>query len=435
MSITNLLFENEIDLRARKTLFDEVWTKDSFGEFFKITSSGGGGGGGELPSYLKHNSVEITGAGTNTVLDSNSVDVNDTAGNTGSSLSSTALTFGDSGGNIALTKSSVIAANQLATGTAAATAVNMNSEQSLLTWNNLSNSVAKSNTIQLTKSGAAEYSQLAPTSISVQNNTTGARAYVTPQVIYNNTFTKRVASLKNGTLTCGTGVNAVDSTIDTSLPYIELKADQLAFRTSSTTHNLLREDVIITNNLKALTNTTPTAANKMVLYNTATGVYNHTALPSASPTLPKTYFRSTTLNDYPALSGSLTSFLVGQERAVKTYTIGDDERIVFDFGGSPFIKYERWYVIGLAMENPGLKSIIKSRHVPYRLTDLGTPTEVQCCYVGGTAITSGGFTVQPFHIAFKAVKSGKTSTDDFSGYIEFHKVLHDASTAPTIVPT
>jgi hypothetical protein len=402
------------------------------GEYAPI-SGGGGGGGGELPSYLKPNSVEIAGAGTNTILDSNSVDVNDTAGNTGSSLTSTALTFGDSGGNNALTKTSVIAANRLATGTAAATVVNMNSEQTLLIWNNLSNAVAKSNTIQLTKSGAVEYAQLAPTSISVQNSTTGTRAYVTPQVIYNNTSTKLVASLKHGTLTCGTGVNAVESTIDTSLPYIELKADQLAFRTSSTAFNLLREDVIITNNLKALTNTTPTAPSKMVIYNTATGVYNHTALPSAAPTLPKTYFRSVTVADFPAVNASLTAFVSGQERAVKTYTFGDGERIVFDFGGATFIKYETWYVVGLAQAAPGFKSIIKATHVPYRLTDVGTT--IQSCYVSGTAFTSGAFTVQPYHIAFKISKSGKTASDDFSGNIEFHKVLHDASLAPSITPT
>jgi hypothetical protein len=45
MSITNALFPNEIDLRARKSIFEEVWTKalDSE-EYVRLIP-----GGGELP--------------------------------------------------------------------------------------------------------------------------------------------------------------------------------------------------------------------------------------------------------------------------------------------------------------------------------------------------------------------------------------------------
>lgn len=59
MSLTNLNFENEIDVRARTALISDLWTKDSNGEFFKVSPDGGGGA--VLPSYLKPSSVAMPG--------------------------------------------------------------------------------------------------------------------------------------------------------------------------------------------------------------------------------------------------------------------------------------------------------------------------------------------------------------------------------------
>jgi hypothetical protein len=120
MSITNALFPNEIDLRARKSIFEEVWTKALDSEEYVRLIPGGGGTPGELPYYLKTNSIKIDGDGSETLVTSNlistkasevttsvspsAVSVENFGNSTGSELSSTALTFGDTAGNVSLTK-------------------------------------------------------------------------------------------------------------------------------------------------------------------------------------------------------------------------------------------------------------------------------------------------------------------------------------------
>jgi hypothetical protein len=130
MSITNALFPNEIDLRARKSIFEEVWTKTLDSEEY-VRLIPGGGTPGELPYYLKTNSIKIDGDGSETLVTSNlistqaseattsvspsAVSVENFGNSTGSELSSTALTFGDTAGNVSLTKAGVDTVSRLQT--------------------------------------------------------------------------------------------------------------------------------------------------------------------------------------------------------------------------------------------------------------------------------------------------------------------------------
>lgn len=112
MSLTNLNFENEIDLRARKALISDLWTRDSEGEFFKVTP-GGGSGGGDVPYWVKMNKAELGDQSQMTVLDSFGLDVIDHTTNKAVELTASALTMGDTSGNSILDKGSVDAANRV----------------------------------------------------------------------------------------------------------------------------------------------------------------------------------------------------------------------------------------------------------------------------------------------------------------------------------
>jgi hypothetical protein len=113
MSLTNLNFENEIDVRARKALISDLWTRDSDGEFFKVTPAGGSGG--TLPYWVKMNKAELGDPSQKTVLDSFGLDVIDNTTGKSSELTALALTIGDSSGNSVLDKGSVDAANRVKT--------------------------------------------------------------------------------------------------------------------------------------------------------------------------------------------------------------------------------------------------------------------------------------------------------------------------------
>lgn len=432
MSLTNLNFENEIDVRARKALLSELWTKDNDGTFFRVGPSGAPV---NLPSYLKTNSVEISGvANTKTVIDENSVDVNDLTAVKGTSLTPTTLTFGDSGGNVTFTKSSADAANKLAAGIAAAQNTIIGDGRTLLVWNSLTNGIIRTNNMKLIKN-SAEYSTLEPSALAVVNNSLGSSCTISPTKFVSTDASKNLLILGSSNVIYGQATTPSGNILDTNATYTSLTKQGLNIKEASLpTVVLARDDIVVTNNLKAVASAPTIASSRMVTFDTVAKTFNYAPIPSGGAvTLPKTYYKTVTVNDFPAVNATLNGFVLGQERAVKTYALNSGDKLVFAFDFSPHIKYDTWYVVGLALENIGLKSIIKASHIPYRLGDVGNA--VQTCYVNGTAFTSGAFTVQPYHIAFKVTKSGKTSSDDFTGYVEFHKILHDSSIADTITPT
>lgn len=112
MSLTNLNFENQIDVRARKALISDLWTRDSEGEFFKVTP-GGGSGGGDVPYWVKMNKAELGDSSQMTMLDSYGLDVIDNTTNKAVELTASALTMGDTSGNSSLDKRSIDAANRV----------------------------------------------------------------------------------------------------------------------------------------------------------------------------------------------------------------------------------------------------------------------------------------------------------------------------------
>ena len=426
MSIFNDAYSNEFRARFAKVTAEEVWTKDEIsGEYFRVAP---GGDGGTLPYYLKPNAVEITGGVFNTQIDGNSIGVNNTSIDTGSLLESSTLTFGDISGNVILNKNDIRAANKLYAAINGSVNSVATTDQSLLIYDASASTLKRSSAISLSTS-ATNFNKISTTGLVMQNPSL-SYATIQPNNISLANISKQMVRIKDGSLTLGAST-ATDGAfvLDTTQPYLNLQTSSIALRTAATTHILYKEDIAVTNNLKGLVNAAPGGTSKMVTYNTSTGVYNHTALPSAAPVVPKTYYRTVTVDDFPCMNDAFTGFR--DSRPVKTYAFGDNERIIFDFSTGTKIKYDRWYIVGLAMENAGLKSLIKASHIPYRYSEANSPTTVSCCYYGGTAFTDGVNTVQPYHIAFGVSKSGKTITDDFTGYIEFHKVLHDASTAPT----
>jgi hypothetical protein len=430
MSLTNLNFENEIDVRARKALISDLWTRDSGGEFFKVTP---GGGSTILPSYLKSNSVEISGVSNNkTVLDENSVDVNDLSAGTGTSLTPTSLTFGDSGGNVTFTKSSADTANKLASGIAATQNTVLGDGRTLLVWNSPTNGIIRTNNMKLIKN-SAEYSTLEPSALAVVNNSLGSSCTISPSKFVSTDASKNLLILGSSNVIYGQATTPSGNVLDTNATYTSLTKQGLNIKEAALpTAVLARDDVIVANKLATVSKVFgPSAAYEMVIYNPTTKAFGYATTPSSAPTLPKTYYKSVTTNDFPSMNDSFTAFLTARE--VKTYALNSGDRLIFDFGATPYVKFETWYLVGLALENPGFKSLIKASHVPYRQTDVGTT--VQCCYVGGLGFGGGGFTVQPYHIAFKISQAGKNNAQDFTGYIEFHKLLHDSSTADTITPT
>jgi hypothetical protein len=276
MSLTNLNFENEIDVRARKALISDLWTRDSEGEFFKVTPGGGGSGDlpywvkmnkaelgdqsqkavldsfglavvdnttnkaaeitasgltigdssgnsvldknsvdaanrvkniaqdmaptgkkvllynattsgityGDgtafLPSYLKTNSVEISGAGTKTSVRDYNIELSNTAAGKGAILGASSLVFLDSlASPVTFTSASADAANKLATGIASSINNTLGDGRSLLSWNSLGNNIIKTMNVKLTKT-SNEYSTLEPTKLAVYNTTTATSCAVSP---------------------------------------------------------------------------------------------------------------------------------------------------------------------------------------------------------------------------------------------------------------
>lgn len=273
MSLTNLNFENEIDVRARKALISDLWTRDSEGEFFKVTPGGGSGGtlpywvkmnkaelgdqsqkavldsfgldvidnttgksseltalaltmgdsvldknsvdaanrvkniaqdmaptgkkvllydaaskgitygdgAAFLPSYLKTNSVEISGAsGTKTSVRDYNIELSNTAAGKGAILGASSLVFLDSLATpVTFTSASADASNKLATGIASSINNTLGDGRSLLSWNSLGNNIIKTMNVKLTKT-SNEYSTLEPTKLAVYNTTTATSCAVGP---------------------------------------------------------------------------------------------------------------------------------------------------------------------------------------------------------------------------------------------------------------
>jgi hypothetical protein len=240
-------------IRAKKVMASENKTRDGTGEYFRVTPSGGGG---DLPYYLKQNNI-LMGAGViNSVMDVDSFDVNGgTLGDAkGASLRADSLIFGDNSGNSTFTKADVDALKYIQTGAMVSTK-NESLGHNLVLYNPTTKNLCRANTFTLGNALVGVYASMYE--ISVQSSAT---RYLR--------------------MTGGSGFQAIDGVLNSQLSH-----DRISFGNASGYKSLDRDDVTITNNLKALATKTIDSNSKMMLYDSTTKAFNFTDIP-AGITLP-----------------------------------------------------------------------------------------------------------------------------------------------------
>ncbi len=347
MSITNTLFPNEIDLRARKSIFEEVWTKAVDSEEYIRLIPGGGGTPGELPYYLKANSIKVDGGdGSETLVTSNlittqaagvtaaispsTVSVENSGNSTGSELSSTALTFGDTAGNVSLTKLGVDTVSRLQT-SESATVLNNAVGTLPIVYNPITKAFNQSRALQLLSADGNTRTNITTASFrsDMPNNParffmSGISAGVTHNealyrlfagafasgIVHRNTTTNKGSVMKEDSVTVG-DVNG--DAISTTGNWGKLAESSLSFKDSSGTVVLDKGDVGVTNKLKALTAATSGANSKMLIYDTGTSAFNYTDIPSGGAGVLPSYLQDTYIrmqaptNGYIEINGGATN--------------------------------------------------------------------------------------------------------------------------------
>lgn len=317
MSFTNPLFPNSIDLRARKTIFDEVWTKALDSEEY-VRLLPGDGGPSEIPYYLKANSIKIDGegetmvtsnlittqaAGVTTSISPSAVSVENIDNTTGSELSSTALTFGDTGGNVSLTKLGVDTVSRLQTSETATALVNAAGTFPLV-YNPTTKAFGQSRALQLLSADGNYRTNIttATTRNDMPNNSaryfmSGIPSGVTHNevnfrlyagafptgIVHRNLNTNKGTVAKEDSFTVG---DMNFDAISTTGNWGKLAETSLSFKDSSGTVVLDKADIVATNKLKALTTATAGANSKMLIYDTGTSAFNYTDIPSGGGTVP-----------------------------------------------------------------------------------------------------------------------------------------------------
>jgi hypothetical protein len=255
MSLYNYDSANEFKVRLNALRAEDIYQKNhTTGEFERV---GGGGGSTDLPYYLKPNSI-LMGAGVvNTVMDSDSIDVNGgTVGNAiGTSLRADSLIFGDNSGNSSFTKADIDALKYIQTGAMVSTK-NESWDHNLVLYNPTTKNLCRASTFTLGPSPALNV-HMSMYEISVQSSLT---RYLR--------------------MTGGSGFQAVEGVLNAQLSH-----DRISFGSASGYKTLNRDDIIVTNNLKALVNRTPDSNSKMLIYDSTTKAFNFTDIP-ASVALP-----------------------------------------------------------------------------------------------------------------------------------------------------
>jgi hypothetical protein len=288
MSITNTLFPNEIDVRARKATFEEAWVKDeTSGEYTKLIPGGGGGGGGTLPYYLKANSIKVDGSdvsstlitpnnistqasGLSTNISPSTLGIENFTNNTATELSATSLIFADINGNSTLTKAGVDTVSRLQTSETATALVNATGTNPIV-YNPTTKAFNQSRALQLlsadgnyrTNITTASFRNDMPNnsarffmsgiSSGVTHNEVNYRLYAgafSSGIVHRNLNTNKGIVAKEDSFTVG---DMNFDAISTTGNYGKLDISSLSFKDSSGTVVLDKDDVGVTNKLKALT--------------------------------------------------------------------------------------------------------------------------------------------------------------------------------------
>jgi hypothetical protein len=304
----NPSFDNEIDIRLNKIKANDIYQLNRSTDEYERVSTGSGGGGADF-YYLKSNNIKIDDVPSNTFtnVDSNSVDVVNNTNNTSSSLLSNKLILGDINGNSELDKASINTTNMIKNNLLLPIETLANEFQELLYYNTSTNDIKKTNSIKLKSPAYPAYTNkitfsdiildavaLGSTNIGYY----GLNIYSSPNnqrtSIFNSflniyEITSKLATILNKeSLNIGSYVSS-SSTIRNDMDRVMLNKTSLSFSDSTTSYILNKEDIKVTNKLKALTTKVPDINSKMMIYDDTTKNFNFTDIPSTSstPYVPK----------------------------------------------------------------------------------------------------------------------------------------------------
>jgi hypothetical protein len=228
---------NPVRIRGQDCKFENVYQKNNLtGEYERV-----GGGGGDLPYYLKPNSIDID------------------EGTAGTELTATALTFGDAAGNASIDKAKVQILTDIKTMLEATPEAGVNNI--LMGYNPTTKKMVRNPPLAMLYTSSTANLGMTPTSLFITGPTSSVN--ITP------TSLRVGPSAQWILLNCTTVTN----------PMLSLKK-------SGVTVNLEYEDILTTNNLKALTAGAPGVNSKMLIYDTVTKAFNHATIPSGSASVP-----------------------------------------------------------------------------------------------------------------------------------------------------
>lgn len=435
---------------------DEYWVKDPVtGDYIPL--SGGGGTPGELPYYLKANSIKVEGEGTSTLIDSNSIDVNDLTEEKGASLLADRLIFGESGNNSSLTKGDVDFYSKLKNVEDGALITNTTAAAGTVpvVYNPTTKAFAKSRVVYLEESGST-LAYMTPTSFKTQLSATNSVSVSVYNGIISDNGTHRFrvangvgglgyrnkASLK-GTHMDETAITVGDMTGDgfyATGKHLRLFENSLLLKDAVETVVMNKGDVKITNNLKALSGITPGANSKMVVIDTTTGTYNHADIPSGGSAPTGNVYTLT----IPAYSGT-TSFLphfsgdtvteldtpVGPA-TLRRYLLNIGDTLILKTAGSPqddlCLYYNTWYCVAIskqALNYTSSKYAASLVNVP--INAYAHTIDIASSPINHPAVPLGSilFRINAFNGSVK-----KTNTNRFDGAVVFKVLSYENSDSP-----
>ena len=265
---------NTVKIRAEKIRADEFLYKDpETGTYIPLVP--GGGEAPELPYWTKSAKADFLADSLRTTVDQTGVDVINIAGNTASELTSTALTLGDTNGNASLTKSGIAAVNNLKDAISGTVNTSYNDSQSVLIYDSTAGKLAKANAFRL-RNTATTYSVLSPVSHNLSNGNSYSALTASGVSTYYDTL-NLLSLLRGGTLTIGT---SSAGSINNTLPNTQLGRFYLKISDGTTIQTLDHAAVKAAANLATVVATTPSVANKMVVYDPTTSVYAYHDTPA-----------------------------------------------------------------------------------------------------------------------------------------------------------
>lgn len=360
MSLYNTAYANAINIRSNQAYSEELYTKDPLSGLMERVLPGGGTPG-DLPYWIQpqkaniydnftRENVELSKTGLvvetvsdgtrrKTMIKKNEISIDDEPSSTGSLLTSSALTFGDLSGNSTYTK---VGANNLTQIGARIDKTDPVSTDKMLIYDTSGSSYKTVPWLSYLKQTAIQFNNglnnttigmaSTPTTpaITIQNaSSSGNRVSISPSNII---LDRKDGSLGSTTMTYSAISTA--SASGTSSSEINL-AGELRLKNSGLSLTL---DVNRLNELIKLYEKTalasPTADNKMLLWNPTSQIYNYSDIPSGIPSAAPRfrYWKPTEISYSRFVNGGLLT--VSTTYSNRTLTMTAPSVVAFQYPSS-----------------------------------------------------------------------------------------------------